>query len=449
MTPGPIFRPMRPKALFPVVSLFVLILTIATGGSAPAQIPTQDCPGNDARAVLCTLLADPSHRLPLSPDQLANLREFYAARNFEPAWNGPQAQAALNALANADADGLDPLDYRPASASAESPVERDLLLTSAVLRYVHDLRFGRVPASERGDFVDLPVPTLDLPRELGDAIDRGNVGQFLAVQRPADPQYRRLAEALARYREQGDSQHADTVIANMERWRWMPRPLESRYIMANEAASDLVVMDGGSVVLTSRVIAGKPKMPSPIMRADVHGVIVNPPWNVPPNIARREILPKGRHYLRAHGFVWRGNGQIQQRPGPRSALGRVKLDMPNGFNVYLHDTPGKAMFARDNRNLSHGCIRVQAILPLAGIVVAGDADADSGEERVKDAIAGGATREIMAQADIPAYFAYWTAVADDSGDVHFFPDVYGRDSRLLAALHRSTATRVSFEDSGQ
>jgi murein L,D-transpeptidase YcbB/YkuD len=139
--------------------------------------------------------------------------------------------------------------------------------------------------------------------------------------------------------------------------------------------------------------------------------------------------------------VWRGDGQIQQRPGARSALGRVKLDMPNGFNVYLHDTPGKALFAHDNRNLSHGCIRVQAILPLAGIVVAGNAD--EGQPEVEAAIARHATREILAPVEIPVYFSYWTAVAGDNGEVQFYPDVYGRDARLLELLHRSTTERVS------
>ena len=440
MVPRSVFRPQRPILFFAALP-FVLVLTIAAYAQTPAANPSQVCPGNDPRAVLCTLLADPENRLAIRADELNDIRNFYADRDFAIAWNGPQAQEALDLLARADADGLDPLDYRPASANGQSPAERDILLTAAILRYARDLRLGRVPESERGDSVDLPFAYFDAGHELSSALTRGGVGQFLAAQRPSSPQYAHLAEALALYREKGETERADQVIANMERWRWMPHPLETRYIMANEAASDLVVVDNGSVILNSRVIVGRPSMPSPIIRAEVRGIIVNPPWNVPANIARREILPKGRGYLRAHGFVWRGDGQIQQRPGARSALGRVKLDMPNGLNVYLHDTPGKALFARDNRNLSHGCIRVQAILPLAGIVVAGDAEA--GEPEVEAAIARHATREILAPVEIPVYFSYWTAVADDNGDIQFYPDVYGRDARVLAALHRATTERVS------
>ena len=436
-----VFQRLRPHFVFVAVLPFVLALTIAADAQAPAPMPSQICPGNDSRAVLCTLLADPQNRLPLGPDALNDIRNFYADRNFDIAWSGPQADAALEALAHADADGLDPLDYRPAGMTGESPAEHDVLLTAAILRYARDLRLGRVKESERGDSVDLPAVYFDAGHELSAALQRGGVAQFLAAQRPQEPEYARLAQALAQYRQSGDTEHAERVIANMERWRWMPRPLESRYIMANEAASELDVVDNGTVILTSRVIVGRPSMPSPIIRAEVRGIIVNPPWNVPPNIARREILPKGRHYLAAHGFVWRGNGQIQQRAGAHSALGRVKLDMPNGFNVYLHDTPGKALFARDNRNLSHGCIRVQAILPLAGIVVAGNAD--EGQPEVEAAITRHATREILAPVEIPVYFSYWTAIADDNGDVRFYPDVYGRDARLLELLHRSTSQRVS------
>ena len=454
----------RSTARTSLLATFILALTIFRPALAQTQdapfvpvpatpyVTTAVCAGNDPRDQLCALLTgDATTRLPLDADLLTDLRDFYGARNYAPAWNGPdgaeQARAALGVLASADADGLDPIDYRPPIASsAPSTVENDILLTASILRYARDLRLGRVPPSQRPEDVGLPIQYYSFGRDLESALEHGGVTQYLAAQRPANPEYTRLAEALARYRQDGQSEKADTIMANMERWRWMPRPLESRYIMANEAAADLKVVDGDQVILTSRVIAGKPSMPSPILRAEARGIIVNPPWNVPANIARREILPKVRrnpHYLAAHGFVWR-DGQIQQRAGAHSALGRVKLDMPNDFSVYLHDTPGKALFASDKRNLSHGCIRVQEIVPLASVVLTGQADED-GEERVRDAIAQGATRWITAPVAIAVYFSYWTAVPDADGDVQFFPDVYGRDARLLALLRRSSTTRVSLE----
>lgn len=493
-----------------------LVVLWAFRSSTPAATA---CPPSDPAKSLCALLAgDPTDRLPIAGGEVSDLRSLYGARNYAPIWSGSseveqQARAARSRLGSADQDGLDPSEYRTDDRTPSAA--GDILLTDAVLRYARDLRTGRVPVLDRGNDVSLPAPQIDLVHGLSEAIAKNTVAQFLDAQKPSEPEYGRLATALARYRaidahggwpilppapaggladqplyqaalatrlsmegfavdtnqlaaslsqyQQTHGLHvdgkfgketlealnvpaavrADTIAANMERWRWMPRPLEASYIMVNVPANTLEVVDKGESILSSRVVAGRPHDPSPILRAEVRGIVVNPPWNVPAKIARREIFPKLRadpNYLAKNDMVLR-NGQLQQQPGAKSALGTIKLDMPNPFDVYLHDTPARNAFALDKRNLSHGCVRVQAILPLASIVLTGDPT--SGEAKLQDAIAAGATQSIAIPAPLPVYFAYWTAFVDQDGTAEFRPDVYRRDERLLAILHHAALTRLS------
>jgi murein L,D-transpeptidase YcbB/YkuD len=252
----------------------------------------------------------------------------------------------------------------------------------------------------------------------------------------------------------------------MERWRWLPSALEADRVMVNAADGQLELWLGGQLVLTSRVVVGKRTSPTPILRAEGAGITVNPPWTVPRSIAVKEILPKlkrNRAWLAQHDMVlldgppddpqglrinWRAISagsfpyQIRQYPGPRNPLGRIKLELPNRFNVYLHDTPDKAAFERPARQLSHGCVRVEQILPLASYALSADLSA---MQRISQAIDSGKTSTIPLQRKLPVYFLYWTAVSNLGGETHYSPDVYGRDRRLIAALHGSRARIASID----
>ncbi len=248
---------------------------------------------------------------------------------------------------------------------------------------------------------------------------------------------------------------ADTIKANMERWRWLPRTLEVDRIMINAADAELQLWLKDAPLLRSRVIVGRPRDPTPILRADGAGVTVNPPWTVPASIAAHEILPKLKAnpaYLAANDMIllngpsgdphglhinWRAIRpgtfpyQIRQYPGPRNPLGRIKFELPNRFDVYLHDTPGKASFAQSGRALSHGCVRVEQILPLASYALAADLSAS---DKIVDAIAAGQTKYLPLPKRLPVYFLYWTAFTGTDGEIEFRPDLYGRDQRLIAAM---------------
>jgi murein L,D-transpeptidase YcbB/YkuD len=254
------------------------------------------------------------------------------------------------------------------------------------------------------------------------------------------------------------------IVSNMERWRWLPRVFEPNFIAINVADAHLVLTLGGRQVLDSVVIVGRPHDPTPILRAEGAGVTLNPPWNVPASIARREILPKLKanpSYLVSQDMVllngppgdphglhvdWRAipGGtfpyRIQQHPGPKNSLGTIKIELPNRFDVYLHDTPAKGAFAWPARDISHGCVRVQQILPLASYALAANLDA---MDSIKSSVAAGQTRYLPLQRRLPVYFLYWTTFTAADGSLQFRPDIYGRDKRLIAALSAPVVERVS------
>jgi murein L,D-transpeptidase YcbB/YkuD len=246
------------------------------------------------------------------------------------------------------------------------------------------------------------------------------------------------------------TQRAAQVAANMERWRWYPSQLEPTRIVVNVTEATLNAFHDGELVLTSKVVVGDQDTRTPVLRAEAKAVLVHPPWNVPQSIIRNEILPKLRAnpgYLASQSMRIRGGSgstlRLQQTPGPHNALGTLKFEMPNKFNVYLHDTPTKAAFARDDRTVSHGCVRVQQILPLGSVALTGDPEA--GLQRINSLIPSRKTRTLALPAALPIYIAYWTAVPDENGAVAFRPDIYGRDKRMIAALGGFNLSAISAE----
>ena len=229
------------------------------------------------------------------------------------------------------------------------------------------------------------------------------------------------------------------IAANMERLRWMPHDLGPQYILVNVPDASLALMEAGQPALVSRVVVGAPDKPTPILATRAVAVTINPAWHVPKSIVAKEIqlkLDQNSDYLEQKHMEME-NGQVVQLPGPDNALGQVKFEMPNNFDVYLHDTPSKHAFLSDERALSHGCVRVEQIRPLVEHVL-GISDDD-----LSQAIAGGQTQARRLQQPIPVYIQYFTAIARDDGRVVFREDVYGRDSRMIAAMFPGRAQLAS------
>jgi murein L,D-transpeptidase YcbB/YkuD len=249
------------------------------------------------------------------------------------------------------------------------------------------------------------------------------------------------------------------ILLNLERRRWMADEPGPRYVFVNLADFELKMVEEPHTVFDTRVVVGAPYHRTPVFSGEMTYLELNPYWNVPPSIARNELLPKIKAdpgYLAAndfellsdwsdsarvldpHAIDWRAVRpdtfayKIRQGPGPGNALGYIKFIFPNQFNIYLHDTPARGLFARDVRDFSHGCIRVQDPEALAAVVL--DRQPGWSEEQINAAIATGQRRIVTLDQPLPVHIAYLTAWVNKDGSVNFRSDVYGRDAILAAAL---------------
>lgn len=220
------------------------------------------------------------------------------------------------------------------------------------------------------------------------------------------------------------------IELNLERWRWQGWTPAGRSILVNVPTYELHAYEDGREALAMRVITGKDDSPTPVFGETMTHVVFRPYWNVPTNILLDEVMPaiaKDRGYLARNDMeMVRGEGgvSVRQRPGPRNSLGLVKFLFPNPYHVYLHDTPGDALFARDRRALSHGCVRLEKPEELARFVLRGTEWDDAAIAR---AMRAGDERFVTLADGIPVTIAYFTAWVDADGTVRFGPDVYRHD----------------------
>jgi murein L,D-transpeptidase YcbB/YkuD len=239
-------------------------------------------------------------------------------------------------------------------------------------------------------------------------------------------------------------EHARRIELNLERWRWLPSHLGERYLLINIPTFELHVYDGARPTLRMRVVTGTAgDTPTPVFAEAMTQVIFSPYWNVPPGIALDTVVPaatRDRGYLARNNIqVFKGprpvNGtrvnladpeiQFRQRPGRGNPLGGAKFPIPNPYDIYLHDTPSRNLFARARRDYSHGCVRVEHPVALARWVLEGT---DWTPARIRAAMNAGVERTVPLPRPVPVYVAYFTVWADDDGQARFLPDVYRHDA---------------------
>jgi murein L,D-transpeptidase YcbB/YkuD len=233
----------------------------------------------------------------------------------------------------------------------------------------------------------------------------------------------------------------DIILANMERWRWIPRDLGKTYVMVNLPEFTLRLMHNGSMMWTTRIVIGKPAMPTPLLFETMKYITVNPTWNVPQSIVQNEYLPAlaqdptvlermGLHVVTDRD----GSTRIFQPPGDNNALGRLRFNFPNRFDVYQHDTPEKYLFKEERRAYSHGCMRVQDPVKYAQLLLSIERPNEGyTEERIRRMF-GNEEQDIQFPAPIPVNLTYQTAYVDDDGKLNMLSDVYGLDSRVMALI---------------
>jgi murein L,D-transpeptidase YcbB/YkuD len=238
----------------------------------------------------------------------------------------------------------------------------------------------------------------------------------------------------------------DTIIVNLDRWRWMPRELGNPYVVVNIPDFRLTLWKDDKVYWTAKIVVGLPGKPTPLISAEMKFITVNPTWNVPPSIIENEYLPALREDPQALDRIGLkvtqdsdGTVHIFQPPGAGNALGRIRFNFPNKFLVYQHDTPDKYLFARDKRAYSHGCMRVENPLiygeKLLSLVLPNESYTAARLEKMF----GGSEININFPESkfIPVHLTYQTAFVDRDGKLQLREDVYGRDARMFAQLKGS------------
>ncbi|MEO8677655.1 MAG: L,D-transpeptidase family protein [Vicinamibacterales bacterium] len=243
------------------------------------------------------------------------------------------------------------------------------------------------------------------------------------------------------------------IRVNLERWRWAPDDFGTDYFLVNIPFFHLIAFENRKPVMDIRVVVGKAGHETPIFSDEMESVVFSPYWNIPDAIAEGETAPAvGRdpNYLAKNNIeVLRvSNKQVElvdpshvnwddpkelrglafrQRPGSNNALGQVKFLFPNAFDVYLHDTPADALFSRQSRAFSHGCVRVEEPEKLAHYVLRDDKDWNV--EQMNAAMRSGEEKYVTLKSKIPVHIVYFTAWVDEGGGVHFQPDIYGYDKK--------------------
>ncbi len=405
-------------------------------------------------------------------------------RRLDPRWEIPLVEASLPwpRVANALAAGR--VEEALALARPRHPAYEQLRQALVEHRRLDALggwaslppRAQPLRPGERHEEVRRLRERLAAAGELGVLVpDAGVYGELAARARPAEFESLHYDEALVAAVRRFQRRHGlndDGVVGprtrealnvpvsrrleqlrlNLERSRWLLPTLAEAHVLVNVAGQTLDYRRPGGEAWRTRVIVGQPRRATPLLASRLTHFDLHPSWTVPPTIFREDKLPLLREdplALEAQGFSvlapdgtpldplavdWERPGAVmlRQAPGPANPLGQMVLRFPNGHAVYLHDTPGRGLFGRDQRLVSSGCIRVEGVRRLVEQLLA-----DTGTRADLGArLASGQSQTLHLARPMPLYLYYWTAFPDLEGEVIFHPDPYGRDAPLAAALAR-------------
>jgi L,D-transpeptidase YcbB len=466
--------------------------------AGPSLSPTQTA----LQAALGRVVARDDKRNPLGGGDWraarAGIAAFYAKRAYTPVWvseNGltDVGRAALTQLKRARDDGLNlsafalPRDLG-VRLDPDAIAEAETTMASAVVAYAQQATGSRVAPSHVSPLIFVTPSVVDPGIALAETAAAADPARRLADFNPPQKGYRALRDELRRLenpgvaerrfrvlstdldadplldlQEEGASQrtkralnaHIHTasmsaafsgatarqraaILANMEMWRWEPRAMGERRIEVNLADFSVAVLDGDRVIHQARVVVGKPETPTPIFSDVLRYVLINPSWQVPDSIIKKEMASK-LGALSRRGYEVKtvgGRVTVRQLPGDDNALGRFAFMFPNDHAIYLHDTPSKDLFDEETRAFSHGCIRVEDPQSLAVLVLGGESTGWT-DERIEAAI-GGKERTVFLARPLPIHIEYFTDFVDEFGNLKERPDVYGLIRKVEVILARAS-----------
>lgn len=372
-----------------------------------------------------------------------------------PTWPLADAAKLLAVVRAVGKRGLIAADYEPdalqAAIAAGDGTALNDFATRVFKQLATDLRDGRTPRSARVQWliVDSDATNLPIDGALAKALATHDIDGALSGLEPKHPDYAALKAELAKT-PASDSAKIGSLRVNLDRWRWMPQSLGEKHVLANVPEYMVRVNTYGRNIAAYRVIVGKKDTATPQLSANAVGIVVHPPWVLPQSIIRQEVGPliaRNPAAARAKGYVWTGSGKslsVVQKPGPTAALGQLKIDMPNGEAIFLHDTPNKTLFANNPRAYSHGCLRTERAYELGillSLIQSGERlDDVTVRERIADdlvtLIRAGKTEKYPFKESIPVHIGYFTMATAGGKAVQSFPDLYGRDAPVLASFGR-------------
>jgi L,D-transpeptidase YcbB len=454
------------------------------------------------QAALWRLVARDDRRNPLGSGDWraarAAIAAFYAGRNNTSVWvnkNGltEAGRGALTQLERARDDGLDlsafalPRELGPGLAP-DAIAEAETTIASAVVAYAEQATGSRVPPSHVSALIFTTPSIADPGFALAETATAADPAQRLADFDPPQNGYRALRDELKRldnpvaerrfrvlsadldpdplldpqtgatparirralnahihsasagatFAVGASARQRAAILANMEMWRWEPRDMGERRIEVNVADFSVAVLDGDRVIHQARVVVGKPETPTPIFSNVMRYVLINPSWQVPDSIIKKEMMSR-LGSLSQRGYEVKtlgGRLTVRQLPGDDNALGRFAFMFPNDHAIYLHDTPRRELFDEESRAFSHGCIRVEDSQSLAVLVLGGESTGWT-DERIEAAI-GGKERTVFLPRPLPIHIEYFTDFVDEFGDLKERPDVYGLIRKVEAILARTS-----------
>jgi murein L,D-transpeptidase YcbB/YkuD len=431
---GPAFAQIRPMGAAPPP---------AAANQPRAAVPAQPRPARATPAVQAQPKARtaPDALAPSNPDFQADQPAAAQAVPVPPplppaVWDVPSAFALLSYIQQIGVEGLNPADYDPAGLQAAiqtgNPAVFSPVATERFNMVASDLALGHVKKPARIDWwvVDKDLDAAKQDALLRSALAQHNLPTALNGLLPTHPQYAALKEALAATPASEESKR-ERIRLNMDRWRWLPRDLGDKYIIVNVPGFHATLVENGVNRWKQKAIAGKLSTPTPQLTAVATGVILNPAWNVPKSIEKEAAGKKGFIPIKsADGkkiLYW------QQPPGPTNALGQIKFVMPNSKAIYLHDTNARSRFNDATRALSHGCVRTQHILDLATQLL-GDDGGEWSADKIEAALDSKKTVQANFVKPLPVYIVYFSSAALNDGRIVDYKDLYGRDSKAMAAL---------------
>lgn len=434
----------------------------------------------------------------------SGLAGFYAALGDEvdsakrqPLWVAEsgltdRAKAAIREIQNAAEWGLpadafalpDDLESGSRPLSARELVALEMQMSLAILKYARYARGGQMDPTDLSLDIDRKPPLLAADVVLRGAHEAEDVAAYLRDLHPKHEQFVKLRAAYLkalddeadrsenavegdrrdtnkpRRSARGETPLSKRLLYNMEMWRWMPEQLGATYIMPNVPEFRIRVVRDSEIVHSERMITGKIENKTPIFSDELKTVVFRPNWGIPNSIKVKDVLPKimRGQSIERQGFRVQASGRdidprsvdwsradirnyhVYQPPGERNALGLVKFMFPNKHAVYFHDTPSKYLFDKQVRAFSHGCMRVRDPMKLATVILG----MDRGWGRGKiDALAGGAdNQEIALSQKIPVHITYFTARANQDGEIELVNDIYGHEKLIQLGFDGQAHTIV-------